>query len=216
MLGLPPTFAAAEYFAFRPDVARSAQAALPRCVERAFEDAAARHDTCVALPTCWAMPLRNVVPLPVSVTVWPWKPPFLSVATTVVGTTLPAPFAVRVFDEPNSRPSSLTLNFTPGTDFPIFLRAVLLRTMRTFVKRLPFDLSCFDPRPTRLLPSNTSTRQLRRFGVSARQPIVTARFTSRSGRSMIAVSGFFAFVIVICTVPVTGALCPSLTAIVGW
>src|SRR4051794_5764881 len=114
MLGLAPTLAAVEYFAFKPDVASSAQAAFPRCVERAGEDAAARHDTCFALFTCLAMPLRNVVPLADSVTVCPWNAPFLSVETIFVGTTFPAPAAVSFFDEPNFRPSSLTLNFTPA------------------------------------------------------------------------------------------------------
>src|SRR3954465_152888 len=191
MLGLPPTFDFAANFDLRPEVPSRAHPALPRWVESACDDAAARQEVCCALPTCFATPLRNFVPLPLRLTVCPWKPPDLSVATTLGATTFAPPEAVRFFDDPNLRPSSFSFTFTPGTDFAIFFRVALFRTMRTFVKRLPFDFSVFEPRPTRFLPTSTSTRQLRRLAVSARQPIVIPRFTSRSGLSTIAVSGFF-------------------------
>src|SRR3954451_10784662 len=215
MLGLPPTFALVANFDFSPDVASRAQAALPRWTDSACAPAAAAQDVWLARPTCLAIAFMNFLPLLVRVTVWPWKPPDLSVATIFGGTTLPEPEAVSFFAEPNLRPSSFSLIPTPGTDFAILLRVALFRTIRTLVKRLPLDFSVLDPRPTRFLPTSTSTRQLRRFGVSARHPIVTALFTSFSGRSTIAVSGFLAFLIVICTVPVTGELCPSLTATVA-
>src|SRR4051812_42661201 len=215
MLGLEPSFGLVVNLDFRPDVASTAHAASPRCVDSACDEAAAWHDTCLARFTCFATPFRNFVPLFVRLTVWPWKPPDLNVATTLGATTFAPADAVRFFDDPNLRPSSFSFTFTPGTDFAIFFRVALFRTMRTFVKRLPFDFSVFEPRPTRFLPTSTSTRQLRRLAVSARQPIVIARFTSRSGLSTIAVSGLFAFAIVIWSVPVTGGLCPSSTASVA-
>src|SRR3954463_12147033 len=123
------------------------------------------------------------MPFEVVVSVPALKPPDFSVVVTDGATTLAAPDALRFFDEPNLRPSSFSLTFTPGTDLAIRVRVALFRTMRTFVKRLPFDFSVFDPRPTRFLPIRTSTRQLRSAGLSARQPIVTALPGSRSGPS---------------------------------
>src|SRR3954468_4437199 len=215
MLGVLPFFVTVLNCAFRPASRITMHAVAPRDCESDVLEAGAVQLACFALPTCFAIFLRNVRPFGVAISVPALNPPDLSVVTTFGATTFAAPDAPRFFEEPNLRPSSFSLTFTPGTDFPIFLRVPLFRTIRTLVKRLPFDLSVFDPRPTRFFPIRTSTRQLRSAGLSSRQPIVTALLTSRSGLSTIAVSGFFAFVIVNLSGLVTGALWPSLTEIVA-
>src|SRR3954470_23593240 len=130
MLGLLPCFALVTNFALRPARRITTHAVSPRSCESDVEDAGALQVTCFALPTCLAIAFRNLRPLAVAVSVPALNPPDFNVVTTLGATTFAAPEAVRFFDDPNLRPSSLSFTFTPGTDLAIFLRVALFRTIR--------------------------------------------------------------------------------------
>src|SRR3954471_12981014 len=100
MLGLLPCFVFVTNFALSPARRITTQAVFPRCCDSAVVADGAVQVTCFALPTCFAIFWRNLMPFGVVVSFPAWKPPDFSVVVTVGATTFAAPDAFSVFDDP--------------------------------------------------------------------------------------------------------------------